>query len=569
MSDGLYEAYETWTGRPLRVNEDIAHLVAEEMKKSSDLSVVAQNVVEKVKHLFRSACKDGKRSGRLDDITLIVRNFGYPMAIPHTQSYPDGMPHVSSAHSGVGGSGHPSLLSTASYPSHLASRQAIASGYPAGYGASGQMPYSSGQRGYVGPTAQPFMSLAASSTGSAGVSNHGGVLYSIPPNAGMAPHPALPTHGQFVPRISDNVSPSTGQGYDHAYSGGGRGGGGGYPANYPPSNQMVGGASGYGQQRQQSHPPVGYVNQAPSHPEYSKRSTSIPVGMPSPEHRAQYPSSGLRHEYENIASSRPLNTITESPNSQFKPSPSKASSGVPVGGSVYENVALRSQQTLQPAEGQGLQTNRYSDSCLDEKVRDMSIENPTPSSGGVSSTEYPARPHSAEPTRPSASDGLASISALQPSMLDQSVEDMLMYGWSADENGSQLNSMSTLKSQSGVLSSSEVSTLSGGTTGHPSSLTGDNEARTPMNVEARELGSANGHHQGAPESLGSDREAGAEGGEDDDDGEEGVFMADVSDMSEASGTEGEDDQINPESGEIRPYIKTWGNFPFNKSWEEV
>ena len=88
MSDGLYEAYESWTRRPAMVNQDIAHLIANEMKKTADISIVAQNVVEKVKSLFRSICQKDHRTGRLDDITLIVRNIGFPMPPGHSVSHP-------------------------------------------------------------------------------------------------------------------------------------------------------------------------------------------------------------------------------------------------------------------------------------------------------------------------------------------------------------------------------------------------------------------------------------------------------------------------------------------------
>ena len=76
MSDGLYEAYEAWTGRPDRVNEDIAQLVAQELKRCPDLKIVAQSVVDKVKTLYRDTCKRDRRSGRLDDITLVVKILG-------------------------------------------------------------------------------------------------------------------------------------------------------------------------------------------------------------------------------------------------------------------------------------------------------------------------------------------------------------------------------------------------------------------------------------------------------------------------------------------------------------
>ena len=76
MSDGLYEAYEAWTGRPDMVNKDIAHLVVQELRGCGDLKVVAQKVVDKVKVLYRDTCKRDRRSGRLDDITLVIKNLG-------------------------------------------------------------------------------------------------------------------------------------------------------------------------------------------------------------------------------------------------------------------------------------------------------------------------------------------------------------------------------------------------------------------------------------------------------------------------------------------------------------
>ena len=88
MTDGLYEAYEAWTHRPAKVNEDIAHLVAKEIKDSTEFHLVAQRVVEKVKNVFLQSCKTEKHIGRLDDITLIVRNFGFPH-LSHSQSHPD------------------------------------------------------------------------------------------------------------------------------------------------------------------------------------------------------------------------------------------------------------------------------------------------------------------------------------------------------------------------------------------------------------------------------------------------------------------------------------------------
>ena len=180
MSDGLYEAYEAWTHRPTMVNDDIAHLVAQEMKKTSDLSVVAQNVVESVKNLFRTTCKKDKRSGRIDDITLIVRNFGYPTPIPHAQSYPGNMVTVhSSVPSQSVVSGQPSMHNppplhpSISFPSHMHhAHQPIAPNPPAQqspYAMPGAYQYSSpggDPRGYS--MTQPHMSLSSGGGGGGG-----------------------------------------------------------------------------------------------------------------------------------------------------------------------------------------------------------------------------------------------------------------------------------------------------------------------------------------------------------------------------------------------------------------
>ena len=89
MSDGLYDAYQLYTQRPAFVNQDLGYLIAQEMKQSTDIAAVAHNVVEKVKQLYRSTCKKNVCKGRLDDITLIIRNLNFPMgSLSHTASYP-------------------------------------------------------------------------------------------------------------------------------------------------------------------------------------------------------------------------------------------------------------------------------------------------------------------------------------------------------------------------------------------------------------------------------------------------------------------------------------------------
>ena len=91
MSDGLYEAYEAYTKRPSFVNQDLGYLIAQEMRRSADITSIAQNVVESVKQLYRSTCKRSGSKGRLDDITLIIRNLNFFTGLHHTVSYPGGM----------------------------------------------------------------------------------------------------------------------------------------------------------------------------------------------------------------------------------------------------------------------------------------------------------------------------------------------------------------------------------------------------------------------------------------------------------------------------------------------
>ena len=87
MSDGLYDAYQLYTQRPDFVNRDLGYLIAQEMKQSTDIAAVAHNVVKKVKQLYRITCKKNVCKGRLDDITLVIRNLSYPMAsFPRTDS---------------------------------------------------------------------------------------------------------------------------------------------------------------------------------------------------------------------------------------------------------------------------------------------------------------------------------------------------------------------------------------------------------------------------------------------------------------------------------------------------
>lgn len=564
MSDGLYEAYEAWTHRPLMVNEDIAHLVAQEMKKTSDLSIVAQNVVEKVKSLFCTSCRDGRRSGRIDDITLIVRNLGYPILLPHTHSYPGDLHSMPSMMhqalpgtpmgGGGGGSHHQALQqdpqqtgrgfhTAMSYPSHMhdqpnpgvhPSQQYSGPYYrpPGDYNMS-QPPMSlqsSGAGGNVLPNEPTFYSM-----GPGAHNNYSGIQGADPQNR----HPqATFDVGHHNPGFYNQGPPGVSRI------------GGGHHSNYQQhSNQHQ-----PGQQQPRPHMPLGSTvsdphTKIPPHPAYSQRSGSLQepqVTMTSPEHGR------LRHEYENIPN-RGLNTIAESePQSS---SPTK----------YYENVTLREQQaTLQPGSGGDGRTNRYSDSLLAEKTHDMSLSEQTQGGVVTGSGVSPIRPHSAEPPRQTANDNLPSISAL-PSMQQGSVEDedFLLYGWKK-EGGDDNSSISTLTQ--GTLSSSELPSMqSVGGASHTPSMP-EAEAKTPVNGEVHQLGSTTKRPPSPPPPAKSQS---AESANDEELGEdEEMFTADMSDFSEASEAE-PDDEIDAESGEIRSYIKNWGKFPFDLSWEEV
>lgn len=85
MSDGLYQALQDATQCD-RVNVEVARMVAAEFTVQSTLHGVAQAVVDKVVRMHHDAYMTGppeiktlcKKRG---DITLLVRNFNYPLAI--------------------------------------------------------------------------------------------------------------------------------------------------------------------------------------------------------------------------------------------------------------------------------------------------------------------------------------------------------------------------------------------------------------------------------------------------------------------------------------------------------
>lgn len=114
MSDGLYQALIDGTGSDM-VNVEIARMVASEFSVQSTLNGVAQAVVDKVVRIHHDAFMVGspdikQRCQKRGDITLLVRNFNYPLAnaissptasgaystsVPFYQPRPNNLPNLS------------------------------------------------------------------------------------------------------------------------------------------------------------------------------------------------------------------------------------------------------------------------------------------------------------------------------------------------------------------------------------------------------------------------------------------------------------------------------------------
>ncbi|XP_076042482.1 TGF-beta-activated kinase 1 and MAP3K7-binding protein 1-like isoform X2 [Oratosquilla oratoria] len=88
MSDGLYKSYEE--AKPTdQVNKEIAQMVVEQFVEQPTLTSVAQTVVDKVVRMHHDMylTKQSNITTR-DDITLIIRNFNFPLRQAHTPSVP-------------------------------------------------------------------------------------------------------------------------------------------------------------------------------------------------------------------------------------------------------------------------------------------------------------------------------------------------------------------------------------------------------------------------------------------------------------------------------------------------
>ncbi|XP_068207269.1 TGF-beta-activated kinase 1 and MAP3K7-binding protein 1-like isoform X2 [Palaemon carinicauda] len=79
MSDGLYKSYQEATGSE-QVNKEIAQMVVEQFMEQLTLTSIAQTVVDKVVRLHHDNYLTKQRNVTFrDDISLVIRNFNYPM----------------------------------------------------------------------------------------------------------------------------------------------------------------------------------------------------------------------------------------------------------------------------------------------------------------------------------------------------------------------------------------------------------------------------------------------------------------------------------------------------------
>jgi len=85
MSDGLYQSLQDATGKD-SVNGEIATMVAQEFSQQTTLTGVAQAVVDRVVRIHHDTFMTGTEEQKnlckkRDDITLLVRNFNYPLSV--------------------------------------------------------------------------------------------------------------------------------------------------------------------------------------------------------------------------------------------------------------------------------------------------------------------------------------------------------------------------------------------------------------------------------------------------------------------------------------------------------
>lgn len=89
LSDGLYKSLEEATGTQ-QVNKDIIQMAVAEFREQTTVTGVAQAVVDKVvrKHHDMYMSCDSLGQCTRDDITLLVRNFNFPMPSVNSHDHP-------------------------------------------------------------------------------------------------------------------------------------------------------------------------------------------------------------------------------------------------------------------------------------------------------------------------------------------------------------------------------------------------------------------------------------------------------------------------------------------------
>lgn len=409
MSDGLYEAYESWTGRPETVNEDIAQLVAKEMRASTEFHFVAQKVVENVKYKFQQSCQKEKHTGRMDDITLIIRNFGYSdlpvgtaySGIPSTAPVVSGQKSVFFSEQQRPPVSYYSSQSVSPPPNQQ--YQDYTASLPRGYDSRQQPPYpTSPVQQYPGNTG--------------GVSMGGGAFVPEPlPSNSSDYHRQMGQHN--VPPSGGYVQTNDWPGYN-------------YSQQRPPPNDQP-------QQQHHSHATLTSVASFPqiSQPAPKSRHPSVPAVTFAAQNLGSGQASPANHEYTRSRDygneTNPLGTDQ----SQSDLSTSRST--------LYENVSLRTQEM--PSSD----LKRYSNSSLEQQTQAMSVQDTTPPKQTVDTTLRKTTSGVNEPNTPpvSSSSRAAKTSTssavdkqIRPDSLQRTDSDFELYGWRIeDTSGSSLN----------------------------------------------------------------------------------------------------------------------------------
>lgn len=529
MSDGLYEAYEAWTRRPSMVNQDIAHLIAKELKHTADISIVAQNVVEKVKNLFRTTCQKDQRSGRLDDITLIVRNFGFPMGIAHAVSHPpEGPLHPRPGY----------MQSMSVQPSY--------SNYP-------HLP-------------QNYIPAPMSTRPIAGMSQYPTNAQAPPMGQYYSGGPATMPYQQTVHFIDPVQSvPISGAPYNQPDYNSSSGAYAGYGNTSIPTSTGYSATGGYqdsymqqpGITPQSSHPPLHPTKSEPTFQQQSaldKKRQSLPATTPR-----------TVHEYENTKV-----------DSKTLPNPRRRLQVDRNDPSQYVNVRPN-EPGLTPSRPER-HLNRLSDSAIDEKRMDDSLKGTnasqdypppppvTPQAEVKFSTPLsqtpPMRPKSADASQMSAEDNPDSpvvnsqlIKVQKQKSIEKrssTQEEFDLYGWRANGDSSQPSTLTSTSSQPSTLTlQPENENQNPNSEPVPEREEKEKSPPTPRQQQVQ--------HEEDPKDDRTDLK-------EESDDEIGVHTADLSDYSEVS--EGEEDLLDS-GGCLIPYVKNWAGLPNDLSWDNV